>query len=752
MESDGAVPKKNSGRGDSAKKQEADSRIIDSTLKEFGSILESEMNPKVVHKSGSSLVRACRILGDILQIKFSFPPDLSPDSESENLIDNLHEIAIFSNVNYRNIVLAEGWWKQDHGAMIGFIEENSSSRSHYRPVVLNPTNGGSYTLIDPNHPEPVKIDRSIAARIMPQAKVFYRKFANKQVLNNREILKFCLHGRQRDLFILCSVSLMTVVLALFVPVANQILFDYVIPFRDESLFLQLLMGLGLIYLNSAIFISIREYIMLKVETCLSHDVEAALWDRLLNMPMNFFRKFNVGDLMQRLSVVGDLRHVLTGQFIQVVLNGVFAVIYLLVMFYYSPELTFIAMAILSLGFITTVYGFFAIKKRAMQYLLGVINGKVVQMVMGLSKIRTNGAEYRIFRFWADDAIINQRLHLQMGAIANRINVADEVLDGMKYFVIFFIVIGWFAAAPTGGGAGITIGAYLGFNVALVNLAASFAALNGVILQMPAIYARWRYSRVILEDPTEANEDKERPETLSGAIRIDHMSFRYDSNSPWIHNDLTIDIKAGEYVAIVGPSGCGKSSLIRLLLGFEACEKGAIYYDDKDLSLLNLRDVRRQINTVLQNSRIMDGTILDNITSGNPIPTDKVMRAIDMAGFGEDFKKFPMGLHTVLTSGGSTISGGQKQRLFLARSFLNNAPIVLWDEATAGLDNVKQEIVIGNLEKLQATRVVVAHRLTSVKNAHRIYVLSEGKIVETGTFKELASSGGLFAEMLRRQAV
>lgn len=727
------------------KKEESDTILIDTTLKEFSEILESEMHPKVHLRAATSLMRACQILGDILQIKFSFP-----EAGVRPLMDELHDIAVLSNVNYRNIVLAKEWWKEDHGTMMGFISKGDGDAAHLKPIVLNPEYTGGYVGIDPDTGETKKINARTAQDIFPQAKVFYRKFSDKPVVDNRELFQFCLHGRQRDLLILFCVSLAVVFLALFVPVANHMLFDYVIPFRDDALFFQLLIGLALIYLNSAIFVSIREHIMVKVETCLNHDVEAALWDRLLNMPINFFRRFTVGDLMQRIFIVSDLRRSLTGQFIHVILNGVFSLIYLFVMFYYSPALSAVVVGLLSVGFFMTVYGFFAIKKRAMQYLLGVINGKVVQMVMGLSKIRTNGAENRIFRFWADDAMTNQRLKLQIGTIENRVSAADQVMDGMKYFVIFSIVMGWVAMAHLQITSMISLGAYLAFNIALVNFAASITSLNRVILQMPNIYAMWRYSKVILEEPTEGDDEKEKPDALTGAIHIDHVSFRYDVNGPWIHDDITIHIKPGEFVGVVGPSGCGKSSLIRLLLGFETCEKGGIYYDDKDLSTLNLRDVRRQINTVLQNSQIMDGTILDNITAGRPYPVKEVMRALELAGFGDDFEKFPMGIHTVLTSGGATLSGGQRQRLFLARSFLNSAPIILWDEATAGLDNRRQEIVIRNLEKLQATRLVVAHRLTSVINADRIYVLNRGKILESGTFKELADAGGFFAEMLAKQ--
>ncbi len=724
-------------------RRQSDRAMLDSTLKEFGNILDDEMAPINAPMGAEPLMRACQILGAKLDIDFQFP---SLSTTTQPLAERLHAIAQASHVNYRDITLPKNWWLEDHGPLLGYFKDNP-----LKPVVLSPDPNGGYSLIDPEAPAPQKIHTALAQKLDPTANIFYRLLPAQDKLSHRDMLHFCLHGRKNDLWFIFMLSLLVGVLSLFLPFANEILFDHIIPSMDKQLFMQLLLGLALIFLSIAACNAIKEYAMLKVETYLNHDVEAALWQRLLDLPMRFFRRFTVGDLFQRLSCVTEIRRSLAGHAARTIINAIFATVYLVAMFYYSPTLSAIALGLMLFSLAATAYGFAAIKKRAMNYQFGIINGKVIQMIIGLSKIRTHGAEERIFRFWAADAMANQRLHLQMGTIANRLHAVDIILDGLKYFVIFFVVIGW-VGATSSPSTMLSLGAYLAFNIALVNFAVALADLNATLLQMPNTYALWHYAKVILDEPLENSAAKITPPPLSGAIHIEHVSFRYDDKGALIHDDISIRAAPGEFVAIVGPSGCGKSSLIRLLLGFESPQQGAIHYDGQDLATLYLPAVRRQISTILQNSQLMDGTMRENITGGKPYALEEIMAAVEMAGFKNDLQQFPMGLNTVLTSAGTTISSGQRQRLFLAGAFLSKAKIMLWDEATGGLDNRTQQIVMQNMQKLKATRIIVAHRLSAVKHADRIYVLDRGKVAQCGTFAELAQQGGLFADMLARQSI
>ena len=221
--------------------------------------------------------------------------------------------------------------------------------------------------------------------------------------------------------------------------------------------------------------------------------------------------------------------------------------------------------------------------------------------------------------------------------------------------------------------------------------------------------------------------------------------------PYVIDGLDLKIRAGEYVAIVGTTGCGKSTLLRLLLGFETPEKGAVYYDGKDLAKLDLRSLRRHIGTVTQNGTLFQGDIYSNIVISAPqLSLDEAWEAAEIAGIADDIRAMPMGMQTVISEGQGGISGGQKQRLMIARAVAPRPKILLFDEATSALDNKTQKKVSDALDALKCTRIVIAHRLSTIRNCDRILVLSGGKIRESGTYDELIAQKGFFAELVERQ--
>jgi len=275
-------------------------------------------------------------------------------------------------------------------------------------------------------------------------------------------------------------------------------------------------------------------------------------------------------------------------------------------------------------------------------------------------------------------------------------------------------------------------------------------MSSSLVSVMGVIPIWERAAPILQAEPEADTSKTDPGELSGDIEVSHISFRYDPNGPLVLNDVSFHAAAGEFVAVVGASGSGKSTLLRLLLAFEAPEAGAIYYDQQDLAGVDVRAVRRQIGVVLQSGQLMPGDIFMNIVGASSLTIEDAMRAAEMAGLSEDLQAMPMGVHTVISEGGSTFSGGQKQRLMIARAVVNRPRILLFDEATSALDNRTQAIVSRSLESLKATRVVIAHRLSTIVKADRIYVFDKGRVVQTGTYDELMRQDGLFAELARRQ--
>ena len=256
--------------------------------------------------------------------------------------------------------------------------------------------------------------------------------------------------------------------------------------------------------------------------------------------------------------------------------------------------------------------------------------------------------------------------------------------------------------------------------------------------------------MIFSEPVEEAKDREDPGILKGEIRIDALSFRYDSESPFVLDQISLSISHGEFIGITGPSGSGKSTLVRLLLGFEVPTQGSIYYDGKDLACLDVRRLRKQMGIVFQNEGILAGTIYDNLVCGGVCDKKEMEQALLCSGFAEDLKELPMGLRTLLPMGGETLSGGQRQRLLLARALLTSPHLLLFDEATSALDNRTQEAIRSNIDALECTRVVIAHRLSTLRKTDRIYVLDRGKIAQEGTFTELSQQKGLFANLFQRQ--
>lgn len=728
----------------SSQKKKMEDEFLDTTLREMGAVLASG---EVYAESPSSqpLIRACQLAGKGIHRTFVEPIA----SKATNLTERIYEISVASGINYRQVLLTKKWWHQDNGSLVGFITEK-----HVKPVALLPTTPGRYQMVDPTEGIISRVKADNAAKFAPKANMFYRAFPNKARIIGKDVLDFCLQGRIKDYWTILLIGLFSIIISLFIPISNQLIFDEVIPYLDLTSFFHIFIALAVMFASLSLFTITREYAVLRAESYLNHDVEVALWERMLTLPAHFFRRFTIGNLIQRIFSIKEMRRILSGQVIRVSINAIFSLVFLAAMLYYSPILTLVGIGMVSLGLIVSTIGFLFSQKLelANQEIRGQINGKVVQMIFGLSKIRTNGVENRIFSSWAKDTIQSQRLRLRIGNASNIVHTTNNTLDLLKYLVIFSVIMYLMQSEDIVGKAfAISIGSYLAFNAAFLSFSSSIAEFGNILMEMIGVYPMWKRSKVILHEPTESSAEKVNPGVLRGEVRIEHLSFRYDRSGAPIFNDLSLNAAPGEFIAVVGPSGCGKSTLMRLLVGFETPEQGAIYYDGKDLATLDVRAVRNQLGTILQNSMIMDGTIYDNIVTGNIGTEAEVMNAAHLAGLTEDLKDLPMGLHTPLTTGGVTLSGGQRQRVLLARAFLTKAAIMLWDEATNALDNQSQDNVMRNLEKLDNTRIVIAHRLSTIRHADRIYVMNKGNIIDSGTYKELSSRPGMFADMLARQS-
>jgi ATP-binding cassette subfamily C protein len=393
--------------------------------------------------------------------------------------------------------------------------------------------------------------------------------------------------------------------------------------------------------------------------------------------------------------------------------------------------------------LTTLLNYWRLRlERISQQLQGQNAGRVLQILNGIAKLRAAGAEKRAFTLWAAS-------YSKQKAIAFRIRNLSGALAAFDagYIVVCFLSL---YAAAAFISDDMAPGAFLAFGTAFSQfMGATLAMTTAVTASLNAI-ALYERVRPILDTPPEVGALQKPPGKLAGSIEINQLSFRYHAAGPLILDDISMKIEPGQFIALVGASGSGKSTLLRLLLGFEKAGSGGIYYDGRSLSSLDAAALRRQFGVVLQSARLMPGNILTNITGATALSLDDAWDAARMAGLEDDIKAMPMGMYTLLAEGAATFSGGQKQRLMIARAIVRKPAILLFDEATSALDNRTQAIVAKNLESLKATRIVVAHRLSTIIKADKIFVIDAGRIVETGNYAELMQRNGRFAGLARRQ--
>jgi ATP-binding cassette subfamily C protein len=299
------------------------------------------------------------------------------------------------------------------------------------------------------------------------------------------------------------------------------------------------------------------------------------------------------------------------------------------------------------------------------------------------------------------------------------------------------------------------GRFLAFNLAFANLVSAVLAGCATSIGLLDLLPMCQRIRPILAERPEFSAAVLEPVHLAGALALNRISFRYpgQDRGTKVLNDVSLQVRPGEFVAIVGPSGAGKSTVMRLLLGFETPDSGTVTYDGRELGTLDLRDVRRQIGVVLQQAQLMPSDIFSNIVGFAPdLGLDDAWQAARLAGLEEDIRAMPMGMHTLVGEGGGNLSSGQRQRLLIARAIVQRPRILLLDEATSALDNLTQSIITDSLTNQLpgVTRVVIAHRLDGIVKADRIYVLTDGRIVQSGRYDQLLDEPGPFRDLARRQ--
>ncbi len=718
-----------------ARREEAERRLTRATLSQFAGVAGGGAADGAAAADEDPLLAACRLVGGRLGVAIQAPPGAG---ERGRRSDPVSAIARASRVRVRRVMLSGDWWRQDNGPLLAFRAEDD------RPVALLPASPSRYDLIDPAAGARTRLTAAGAASILPFGYSFYRPFPER-ALRPRDLVRFGIRGGRRDWLLVVLLGLAAGVLGMLVPIVTGWVFDRIIPGGDRSQLLVVILALTASTVATAIFQLARGVAMLRVETRMDASVQAGVWDRLLNLPAPFFRRFTAGDLAARASGIGAIREVLTDVALSSVLSFVFTLVYFGLLFYYDVRLALLACVLFLVVLLTTsLSAFIQLRyQRGIYQARGKISGLVLQLLTGVPRLRVAGAEERALAVWGREFSAQKRLAFRARSAANNLAAFNAALPILNALVLFGAV----SMLPHGA---LSLGAFLAFSVAFVQVLSSAIMLGstaGYAVEIVPLYER---AKPILDAAPEVDVGKAAPSDLSGDVEMSHVSFRYRPAGPLILDDVSLRIRPGEFVAFVGPSGAGKSTIIRLLLGFESPTAGSVHYDREDLAALDRQAVRRQIGVVLQDGKTLSGDIFTNIIGSSLLTLDDAWEAAYLAGMADEIQRMPMEMHTVISDGGSTLSGGQRQRLMIARAVVAKPRILLFDEATSALDNETQARVSRSLENLKATRIVVAHRLSTVVHADRIYVMSAGRIVQQGRHEDLMKEGGLFAELMRRQ--
>ena len=638
----------------------------------------------------------------------------------------------------REVTLTEGWYKNGIGPLLATTNDG-------KVIALIPNKVTGYHYFDYESGKRVKVTRRNCENICPEALCFYKPFPLRK-LTGGDLFRYFLQTLcSADWILIIVASLVLSLVGMLVTIANKEIFGKVLEIGTSPVFIgafALLLGATISQLMINV---IKSLITSRINTKMTTAVESAAMMRLLSLPASFFKQYSAGDLANRLSQVKTLctassSIVLTGG-----LTTLFSLVYFFQIFTYAPALMVPSiLVILTSVIVFTVISSMQMKNftKLMQY-EAKESGLVFGLISGIQKIKLAGAEKRAFAKWGKEYKDTAERKYNPRTAIKLLNTIILAINMLGTAVIYFFAVN----------ADISIAEYMAFSAAYGMVSGSFMTLIGTSVEIAQIKPTIELFRPIMDAEPEVAEDKIVPQRLSGGLDLANVSFRYQEGMPLVLDKLNLKINPGQYVAIVGSTGCGKSTLMRIMLGFEKPQKGAVYYDGKDLNTIDIKSLRSNIGTVMQNGSLFAGDIYSNITISAPqLSVDEAWEAAEIAGIAEDIRKMPMGMHTLISEGSGGISGGQKQRLMIARAVAPKPKILMFDEATSALDNITQKHVSDALESLKCTRIVIAHRLSTIKNCDRIIVLDQGKIVEDGTYEDLIAQGGMFAALVDRQRI
>jgi NHLM bacteriocin system ABC transporter ATP-binding protein len=636
----------------------------------------------------------------------------------------------------RSVKLSEGWYKDAVGAMPGRFKTGES-------VALIPSGMSGYYYNDPQTGVKTSVNRKNEKLFDGEALCFYKPLPLKKI-GIPDLMRYIVQTLSiSDVVFVIVLMFIVTLIGLIMPKLNNLLIAEVLPSGSTRVLVAMGLFMAGVLISSTLIEAVKSLFMARIDTKLSVSVEAASMMRVLSMPADFFRKYSSGELATRSNYISTLCDMLVSSVLSTGLTSLFSLIYIFQIFGFAASLVVPSLCITLVTIVFSLVSTLVQMKRSkiMMENGSRLNGLCYALISGIQKIKLSGSEKRAFARWADSYSEDARMEFCPPMFIKINSVISTGISLIGTIVLYYAAIK----------SGVSVANYYSFNASYGMVSGAFASLSGIALTVAQIKPILEMASPLLENVPEQSEGKQVVTGVTGNIELSDVSFRYSESMPLILDNMSLRIKQGQYIAIVGPTGAGKSTLVRILLGFETPQKGAVYYDGKDMETLDPKSLRRRIGVVTQDGKLFQGDIYENIVISAPWLTQKdAWEAAELAGMAEDIHQMPMGMNTMISGGSGGISGGQKQRLMIARAIAPKPKILIFDEATSALDNITQKKVSESLDSLKCTRIVIAHRLSTIRHCDRILYLDGGHILEDGTYEELIAKNGLFADLVARQ--
>jgi len=650
----------------------------------------------------------------------------------------LQDVARISNFITREVILTPEWYKRDSGPLVAFIEKGNKA------VALLPNRKG-YQAYNPATNETFPVDEDFAEQLNPRAQSIYRPFPNKK-LSIKDILLFAFKEiTPTEVVRFGLLSLLGTLIGILLPILNQQIYDNYIPMSLSAGIIQI--GLVLIACNigNLSFTVVKNLTSSVAFSKMGNSVFAAACERLFNLPSSFFRNYQAADLSERVIQIESVFQAISSVGVRTVISAAFSILYVVQMATYAPSLAGIGIILMLfvMGLVLLMGWLQTRNQKKLIELSSKANSKMYQYLVGIEKVRGAGAEEHAMHEYLKPYVESKNVAMHNGRLGALNNVLGIFISS-GFSILFYIQM-------VNGKMDLSVGQFSAFLAAFGSFSAAMLSISGAVTTLNSVKPMIERIKPVLEAIPEYSEDSEVPGELKGDIEVSNLNFAYEEGEDLILKDISLHIKEGEYIGIVGGSGGGKSTLLKMLLGFEKPTSGKIYYDGKDIDAMDKRELRKKFGVVLQDGKLIGGSIFENMTITAPQATMKdAQKVAEEVGLAEDIEHMPMGMHTVLAEMGGAISGGQQQRILIARAIIARPNVLFFDEATSALDNTTQKMVTDSLAKLNATRLVIAHRLSTIQECDRIIVMDKGQIVEIGNYEELMEQEGLFYDLAKRQ--